>query len=89
MFKRSNRDPRSAKHSHQFSVHNVGADLQRQVCGSCGRVSIKPLPPPDLRAEMLVAPNGLFNKSQMTVRLEAAIERVPTGPRFGERRTRR
>jgi len=89
MLKRSTRETRSDKHTHEFNVHNVGADLQRQVCRTCGHVSINPLPPPDLRAAVLDVKTGLFSNSELTVRIVEAIEPVLSVRRFGERRNRR
>lgn len=62
VFRRSNRKHRSAKHTHEYRAHNVGADLQRQVCITCGHISITPLPPAGLRSgvpepEQTLSPN--------------------------------
>ena len=55
MFGRSRKAARPTSHIHEFSNHNVGADLQRQVCRVCGHITINPIPPTDLRSEILEA----------------------------------
>lgn len=89
MLRQRTRNARSANHTHEFRAHNVGADLQRLVCRSCGHISINPLPPADLRSEVLNAKPSLFGNSELTVRLIEAIEPMLNRPRFGEKRSRR
>ncbi len=84
MRRRSTREARSAKHEHEFSVQNVGAALQRHVCGRCGHVSIDAIPPSDLRAEVLEVEAGLFKDSQASAHVDE--EPVIGLPPFGERR---
>lgn len=79
-------------HDHTFVTHNVGADLQRQICGECGHVSINPTPPVSVRAEVTVEKAGLFGGApELVYELAEALAlipaTVPDRPRFGERRT--
>jgi hypothetical protein len=89
MLGHNRRATRSTNHTHDFTDHNVGADLRRQVCRSCGHVSIDAIPPADLRDEFVEVRTALFSNSQLTVRLADALEPVLNGPRFGERKSRR
>ena len=89
MLRQNRREARSAKHIHEFTNHNVGADLQRRVCRVCGHISINPIPPTDLRSEMLEVKTGLFGGCPLALRLADAMEPVLGQPRSGERRSRR
>jgi len=89
MFGRNRREARPPKHIHEFTGQNVGADLRRQVCVVCGRISINALPPTNLRSEVLEIKSGLFGNHPLTVQLAEAMEPVLRRPGFGERRTQR
>ena len=89
MLRRSTRNARPTKHTHDYLAHNVGADLQRQVCRSCGHISINPLQPLDLRAELLDVEVGLFRNSESTLEIADALEPVLSPFRFEERLARR
>ncbi len=80
-------------HEHSFSTHNVGADLQRRVCGECGHVSVDLMEPASLRSEINGKP-GLFGGApEFVYELAEALARIPATvadrPRFGERKSGR
>lgn len=81
------REARSARHLHEYTNHNVGADLQRRVGRVCVHISISSTPPTDLRSEMLEVKTGLFGGCRLTVSLAGARELVLSQPRFGEPRS--
>ena len=89
MFGRNRKAARPTSHIHEFSNHNVGADLQRQVCRVCGHITINPIPPTDLRSEIHEAQTGLLGGSPLAVRLGEAMEPVLGQRQPGERRSRR
>jgi len=89
MFRLSARNSRSAKHTHEYRVHNVGADLQRQVCSSCGQVSISSAPRPSLRSIVTDANPRLSHNDDFTIVIDETAQPVGLSWRFGERRTRR
>jgi hypothetical protein len=82
---------RNTSHDHTFVFQNVGADLQRCICGECGHVSIHPTPPASLRSEVTVEKTGLFvGGPELVYELAEALTLLPATdphrPRFGERR---
>jgi hypothetical protein len=89
VFGTSAKSNRSAKHTHEYRVHNVGADLQRQVCGSCGEVSINPLAPTSVRRSSAELQPILFGRPKLAVVLDEVAAPVGLSWRFGERRARR
>lgn len=89
MFGTSPKNNRSAKHNHEFQAHTVGAGLQRQVCGTCGAVSINALPPTNLRPSLAEVKPGLFSQPKLTIVLDEVAAPVGLSWRFGERRARR
>jgi hypothetical protein len=81
-------------HEHAFSAQQVGADLQRQICGDCGHISISPIPPASVRSEITVEKAGLFGGGpEFVYELAEALALIPatdrSRPRFGEGRTGR
>lgn len=89
MFGTRAKNNRPAKHTHEYRVHNVGADLQRQVCGSCGDVSINPLPPKSVRSSLVEAEPVLFSQPKLAVVLDEVADPVGLSWQFAERRSRR
>jgi hypothetical protein len=89
MLKRSTRKTKPAKHEHDFRTHNIGADLERQICRGCGHISINSLPPLDLRAELLDVNVGLFRNSDVTLEIADALKPVLSPFRCEERMVRR
>ena len=80
-----------SNHDHTFVTHNVGADLQRRVCGECGQISIDLAEPSSIRSEVNGKKPGLFGGApEFVYELAEALARIPAtvtdGPRFGERR---
>jgi hypothetical protein len=78
-------------HDHTVITQNVGADLQRQICGACGHVSINPTDPSGLRSEITVRKAGLFcSAPEFVYELAEALAVIPATdphrPRFGDRR---
>lgn len=89
MFGTSAKNNRSAKHTHEFRAHKVGAGLQRQVCGTCGAVSINPLPPTTVRPSLAEVKPALFSQPKLAIVLDEVAAPVGLSWRFGERRARR
>ncbi len=88
MFRRFSTNKRSAKHDHEFVVHNVGADLQRRVCSICGQVSINASPPATIRPTAS-DPERVFRQPPLTVFLDETVAPVGLGWQFADRRTAR
>jgi hypothetical protein len=89
VFGTSAKNNRSAKHTHEFQAHTVGAGLQRHVCGTCGAVSINPLPPTNVRPSLVEVKPGLFSQPKLAIVLDEVTAQVGVSWRFGERRARR
>lgn len=87
----SKRNMSRKAHQHALATQNVGANLQRQVCGECGHISINPVTPAGLRAEISVSETGLFGGApELVYELAEELALIPATdpdrPRFGERR---
>ena len=89
MFRRFATKRRSAKHDHEFVVHNVGADLQRQVCSICGQVSIKASPPAGIRPTIADAEHVLFQHPPLTVIVDETVAPASLSWQYADRRTGR
>ena len=89
MFRRFATKRRSAKHDHEFVVHNVGADLQRQVCSICGQVSIKASPPAGIRPTIADAEPVLSQQPQLTVVVDETVAPAGLSWQLADRRTGR
>ena len=89
MFGRSARKKRVANHDHAYEIHNVGADLQRQVCSICGQVSISASPPASLRSAPADAEPVLFQQPSLTIVVEETVAPVGLSWQFADRRSRR
>lgn len=89
MFRRSARKKRAPKHDHDYVTHNVGADLQRQVCSICGQISISASPPAGLRATSNESGPQTAEPPLTVVIDEESIEPVGLSWQFADRRSRR
>lgn len=78
-------------HDHSFVTQNVGAGLQRRVCGECGHISIDPAEPASLRSEVSTDKARLFRVApEFVYELAEALALIPATdpdrPRFGKRK---
>ena len=87
MFGRSARKKRVANHDHAYEIHNVGADLQRQVCSICGQVSISASPPAGFRSARAGAEP--VPDPPLTVVVDETVAPVGLSWQFADRRSRR
>lgn len=89
MFRRSARKKRSAKHDHDYMIHNVGADLQRQVCSICRQVNIGASPPAGLRSTIADAEPVPFSQPSLTIIVDETVAPIGLSWQFADRRARR
>jgi hypothetical protein len=89
VFRRSARKKRVAKHDHEYVIHDVGADLQRQVCSICGQISISATSPASLRSAPADAEPVLFQQPSLTIVVDETDAPVGLSWQFAERRSRR
>jgi len=89
MFRRSARNRRSGKHDHAYVVHNVGADLQRQVCSICGQVSISASPPIGVRPTPAAAASPQVDDAPLTIVLDKVVQPAGLSWQFVDRKARR
>jgi hypothetical protein len=88
MFRRLATNKRSAKHDHEYVVHNVGADLQRQVCSICGQVSINASPPASVRPAVK-EPERVFRQPSLMVVVDETVAPAGLSWQFADRRIAR
>ncbi len=86
MFRLSTRKKRSAKHDHEYVIHNVGADLQRQVCRICGQVNISASRPVGLRSTSAEAEPVLFSQPSLTIIVDETVAPIGLSWQFADRR---
>jgi hypothetical protein len=89
VLRRSARKKRSAKHDHDYVIHNVGADLQRQVCSICGQVNISASPPAGVRSTRADAEPVLFNQPSLNIIVDETVAPIGLSWQFADRRSRR
>jgi hypothetical protein len=90
VFRSSARKKRSGKHDHEYMIHNVGADLQRQVCSICGQVSISASPPVGFRPRSAAAAGPLHSTDPpLTIVIDEVVAPVGLSWEFADRRARR